>query len=69
MQVAFCANFDVDQRMFGHLFEHMIEKTFYGDNNHHIAESLFKALARALRTAITIDPRTRDAIPSTKGSL
>lgn len=44
-------------------------ETFYGDNNHHIAESLFKALARALRAAITIDPRTKDSIPSTKGSL
>lgn len=42
---------------------------FYGDNNHHIAESAFKALARALRVAIEIDPRTPDAIPSTKGTL
>jgi imidazoleglycerol-phosphate dehydratase len=42
---------------------------FYGDNNHHIAESCFKALARALRQAVAIDPRTKDVIPSTKGSL
>lgn len=42
---------------------------FYGDNNHHIAESCFKALARALRQAVEIDPRAADAIPSTKGSL
>lgn len=42
---------------------------FYGDNNHHIAESLFKALARALRQAVEIDPRAKDAIPSTKGAL
>ena len=41
----------------------------YGTNSHHIAESCFKALARALRTAIAIDPRRADAIPSTKGSL
>lgn len=44
-------------------------ETPYGDNNHHIAESAFKALARALRSAIAIDPRRRDAIPSTKGTL
>lgn len=44
-------------------------ETLYGVNNHHIAESLFKGLARALRTAITIDPRKADAVPSTKGVL
>jgi imidazoleglycerol-phosphate dehydratase len=44
-------------------------ETPYGDNNHHIAESAFKALARALRMAIAIDPRRQDAIPSTKGVL
>jgi len=42
---------------------------FYGDNNHHIAESCFKALAKALRQAVEIDPRAADVIPSTKGSL
>ncbi|MDJ0614342.1 MAG: imidazoleglycerol-phosphate dehydratase HisB [Rhizobiaceae bacterium] len=41
----------------------------YGDNNHHIAETCFKAVARALRAAIEIDPRQADRIPSTKGSL
>jgi imidazoleglycerol-phosphate dehydratase len=41
----------------------------YGVNAHHIAESSFKALARALRDAIEIDPRQKDTIPSTKGSL
>lgn len=41
----------------------------YGGNAHHIAESCFKALARALRTAVAIDPRRADAVPSTKGSL
>jgi imidazoleglycerol-phosphate dehydratase len=44
-------------------------ETLYGDNNHHIAESCFKALARALREAIAIDPRQKGRIPSTKGSL
>ena len=44
-------------------------ETLYGDNNHHIAESCFKALARGLREAIAIDPRQKDRVPSTKGSL
>jgi imidazoleglycerol-phosphate dehydratase len=44
-------------------------ENFYGDNNHHIAESAFKALARALRDAVEIDPRAADRIPSTKGTL
>ena len=41
----------------------------YGANNHHIAETCFKAVARALRAAIESDPRQPDAVPSTKGSL
>ncbi len=41
----------------------------YGENAHHIAESCFKALARALRVAIEIDPHQKDVIPSTKGTL
>ena len=41
----------------------------YGDNNHHIVESCFKGLARALRQAIETDPRKADAVPSTKGVL
>jgi imidazoleglycerol-phosphate dehydratase len=44
-------------------------ETPYADNNHHIAESAFKALARALRDAVEIDPRASDRIPSTKGTL
>jgi imidazoleglycerol-phosphate dehydratase len=44
-------------------------ETLYGDNCHHIAESCFKALARVLRMAIEIDPRQKDSIPSTKGTL
>jgi imidazoleglycerol-phosphate dehydratase len=41
----------------------------YGENSHHIAESCFKGLARALRDAITIDGRVKNEIPSTKGQL
>jgi imidazoleglycerol-phosphate dehydratase len=44
-------------------------ETLYGVNNHHIIESCYKGLARALRQAITIDPRKADAVPSTKGML
>jgi imidazoleglycerol-phosphate dehydratase len=44
-------------------------ETLYGANSHHIAESCFKGLARALRAAIAIDARRKDEIPSTKGSL
>jgi imidazoleglycerol-phosphate dehydratase len=41
----------------------------YGTNDHHIAESCFKGLARALRAAVAIDPRAANAVPSTKGRL
>ena len=44
-------------------------ENLYGENNHHIVESCFKGLARALRQAIAIDPRKQDAVPSTKGVL
>ena len=44
-------------------------ETLYGENNHHIVESCFKGLARALRTAAAIDPRAADDVPSTKGTL
>jgi imidazoleglycerol-phosphate dehydratase len=44
-------------------------ETLYGSNDHHIAESCFKGLARALRAAVTIDPRAKDEVPSTKGKL
>jgi imidazoleglycerol-phosphate dehydratase len=43
--------------------------TLYGSNDHHIAESCFKGLARALRAAVAIDPRAAHEIPSTKGTL
>jgi imidazoleglycerol-phosphate dehydratase len=44
-------------------------ENLYGENNHHIVESCFKGLARALRQAVEIDPRRADAVPSTKGVL
>ncbi|MBE0580311.1 imidazoleglycerol-phosphate dehydratase HisB [Devosia sp.] len=44
-------------------------ENFYTDNNHHLAESMFKAVARALREAVEIDPRVGDRVPSTKGTL
>lgn len=44
-------------------------ENLYGDNDHHIVESCFKALARALREATEIDPRKADSVPSTKGTL
>ena len=43
--------------------------SLYGANNHHIAETCFKAVARVLRAALERDPRQPDAVPSTKGSL
>ena len=44
-------------------------ENLYGENNHHIVESCFKALARALRSATDTDPRAADSVPSTKGTL
>ena len=43
--------------------------TLKGENSHHIVETCFKGLARALRAAVEIDPRKADAVPSTKGAL
>ena len=68
---------EMDTEMFPHWFASFAQtagitlhlETLYGENNHHIAESSYKALARALRQAIAIDPRKGDAIPSTKGVL
>ena len=44
-------------------------ENLYGENNHHIIESCFKGLARALREAVSIDFKRTNEIPSTKGSL
>jgi imidazoleglycerol-phosphate dehydratase len=68
---------EMDTELFEHWFHSFAQaagitlhvETLHGSNNHHIAESAFKGLARALRAAIEIDPRKADAIPSTKGTL
>ncbi len=68
---------EMDTELFPHWFASFAQtagitlhiETLYGENNHHIAESMYKALARALRAAVEIDPRKGDAIPSTKGVL
>jgi len=68
---------DFDSELFEHWFHSFAGaagitlhvETLYGRNNHHIVESAFKALARALRAAIEIDPRKADQVPSTKGTL
>jgi imidazoleglycerol-phosphate dehydratase len=68
---------DLDTELVGHWFHTLAlnagltlhVENLYGGNNHHICESCFKGLARALRQAIEIDPRKADAVPSTKGVL
>lgn len=68
---------DMDTELFKEWFQAFAQgagltlhvENVYGENNHHIVESCFKAVARALREAITIDPRKADAVPSTKGVL
>jgi len=68
---------EMDTELFREFFQALAQnagltlhvETLYGANAHHIAESGFKALARALRAAIEIDPRAGEAIPSTKGQL
>ena len=68
---------DMDTELFRECFQAFAQhagitlhvETAYGLNNHHIAESCFKALARVLRAALAVDPRRPDAVPSTKGSL
>ena len=68
---------DMDTELFKEWFQAFAQnagitlhiENLYGDNNHHIVETCFKALARALRSAIAIDPRQADTVPSTKGTL
>ena len=68
---------DMDTELFKEWFQAFAQaagitlhvETLYGENNHHIVESCYKGLARALRQAVSIDPRKADAVPSTKGVL
>ena len=68
---------EIDTELFEHWFYSFAQtagitlhvETLYGKNNHHMIESAFKGLARALRQAVEIDLRKADAIPSTKGTL
>ncbi len=68
---------DFDTELFREFFQALAQnagitlhvETLYGKNNHHVAETCFKAVARALRAAIAIDPRQGTRVPSTKGSL
>ena len=68
---------DFDTELFKEFFQALAQNAgltlhvvnLYGENNHHIAETCFKAVARVLRAAFAVDPRNADAVPSTKGTL
>ncbi|HAT86932.1 imidazoleglycerol-phosphate dehydratase HisB [Cohaesibacter gelatinilyticus] len=68
---------DFDTELFQEFFQAFAQNAgitlhianLYGTNNHHIAETCFKAVARALRQAVELDPRQADRVPSTKGTL
>ena len=68
---------DMDTELFREWFQAFAQnagitlhvENLYGENNHHIAESCFKGLARALRQAVELDPRQAGQVPSTKGTL
>lgn len=68
---------DMDTELFKEWFQAFAQnagitlhvENLYGENNHHIVESCYKGLARALRTAFTLDPRSPHALPTTKGKL
>ena len=68
---------DMDTELFKEWFQAFAQnagitlhvETLYGENNHHIVESAYKALARASRHAVEIDPRSGGDVPSTKGVL
>ena len=68
---------DMDTELFREWFQAFAQnagltlhvETLYGENNHHIAETCFKGLARALRQALELDTRQAGRVPSTKGSL
>ena len=68
---------DMDTELFREWFQAFAQnagitlhvETLYGENNHHIAETCYKGLARALREAVAVDPRQAGRVPSTKGTL
>lgn len=68
---------EMDTELFEHWFHSIAQavgitlhvELLYGQNNHHIVEGIFKGFARAMRTAVELDPRKGGAIPSTKGVL
>lgn len=68
---------EMDTELFEHWFHSIAQaagitlhiELLYGQNNHHIIEAIFKGFARAMRQAVTLDPRKAGAIPSTKGIL
>ena len=68
---------EMDTELFEHWFQSIAQavgitlhiELLYGSNNHHICEGIFKGFARAMRTAVELDPRKNGAVPSTKGQL
>ncbi|GGD30317.1 imidazoleglycerol-phosphate dehydratase HisB [Croceicoccus pelagius] len=68
---------EMDTELFEHWFHSVAQaagitlhiELLYGQNNHHIIESIYKGFARSMRMAVELDPRKGDAVPSTKGLL
>jgi imidazoleglycerol-phosphate dehydratase len=68
---------EMDTELFREWFQAFVQnagitlhvENLYGENNHHVAETCYKALARALRQAMAVDPRQSGRVPSTKGQL
>jgi len=68
---------EMDTELFEHWFHSIAQaagitlhiELLYGENNHHICEGIYKGFARAMRQAVSLDPRKGGAIPSTKGQL
>jgi len=68
---------EMDTELFEHWFHSIAQaagitlhvELLYGQNNHHIIEGIFKGFARAMRQAVSLDPRKGGAVPSTKGQL
>jgi len=68
---------EMDTELFEHWFHSISQaagitlhvELLYGENNHHVCESIYKGFARAMRQAVSVDPRKEGAVPSTKGQL